>query len=105
MAVPLDGSTSLSDLVLALSWLLFDLMNAESEWLAKPSGEWERHESHLQRKAFVNVVKVVKDTVERRFVMLKSFTLSVRGHQQLQWLLQAVEQHRRKVPRLTVSFV
>ena len=36
-AVALDGSTSLSYLVSALSWLLFDLMNAESEWLAKPS--------------------------------------------------------------------
>ena len=49
VAVALDESTSLSDE--ALSWLRIDLMNAESEWLAKPSGEWERHESHLHRKA------------------------------------------------------
>ena len=35
VTVPLDESTSL---VLAISWLLFDMMNAESEWLAKPLG-------------------------------------------------------------------
>ena len=56
-------------------------MNAESEWLAKPSGEWERHESHLQRKAFVSGVKVVNVTAERGFAMLNSFALSVRGQQ------------------------
>ena len=37
--------------------------------------------------------------------MLKPFALGVRGHQQFQWLLQAVEheQHRRKIMRLTKS--
>ena len=38
VAVARGESISLSDLVLTLSWLLFDPMNAESEWLAKPSG-------------------------------------------------------------------
>ena len=85
-------TTSPPDLVLTLSWLLFDPMNAESEWLAKPNGECERHESHPQRQAFVNVVKVVKDTAERHFAMFKSFALSVMGHQAFQCrLLQAVE--------------
>ena len=67
------------------------------------SSQHERHESNLQRNAFVNVVKVVNDTAEMRFSMLNSFALGVMGHQQFQWLLQAVEQHRRKAPRLTKS--
>ena len=103
MTVALDESTSLLDLVLAISWLLFDLMNAESEWLAKPNGEWEGHESHLHCKASVSGVKVVKGTAERGFAILKLFALSVRGQQQFQWLPQALEQHRREVPRLTKS--
>ena len=52
-------------------------------------------------KAFVNGVEVVNVTAGRGFAILKSFALSVSGQQQLQSLLQAVEQHRRKVPRLT----
>ena len=32
------GENSPSDWVLAISWLLLDLKNAESEWLAKPRG-------------------------------------------------------------------
>ena len=102
-AVSLDETTSLPDLVLTLSWLLFDRINAESEWLAKPNVEWERHESHLKRKAFVNSLTSCKDTAENGISMHKSFALSVRGHQQFQWLLQAVEQHKHKVPRLTKS--
>ena len=43
VTVAVDESTSLSDSVLAISWLLFDLMNAECEWSANPSGEWEWH--------------------------------------------------------------
>ena len=52
MTAAQDESTSLSDLALAFSRLLFDMMNAVSEWLAKPSREWKQHESHLQCKAF-----------------------------------------------------
>ena len=83
------------------SWMLFELKNADTEWLDKPPEEWERHESYLQCKAFVNSVKVVNDTAERGIAMLKSFAQCVKGQQQFQWLLQAVEQHRRKIPRLT----
>lgn len=101
VAVTLDESTGLSDLVSAPSWLLFDLTNADSEWLAKPSGEWEQHDSYLQCKAFVHSVKVVNDTAERGIAMLKSFAPLVKGQEQFQWLLQAVEQHRRKIPQLT----
>ena len=81
--------------------MLFDLTNADPEWLDKPPEEWERHESYLQCKAFVNSVKVVNDTAERGIATLKSFAQCVKGQQQFQWLLQAVEQHRRKIPRLT----
>ena len=38
VTVALDESNSLLDLVLAIPWLLFDLMSAESEWSAKPGG-------------------------------------------------------------------
>ena len=82
---------SLSDLVSVLSWLLLGLINTDSGWLNRPSGEWEWYESHLQCKApytgalhlqckaFVNGVKVVNDTVEKGISMLKSLTLSIRG--------------------------
>ena len=87
MAVALDESTSLLDfsaLVSAPSWLLFDLTNADS---CVPPGEWDRHESYLQRKAFVNTFNVVNDTAETGIAVLKSFAVCVKGQQKFQWLL------------------
>ena len=37
--VALEGRTSLSDLVTASSWLMFDLPKVSHEWLAKSSGQ------------------------------------------------------------------
>ena len=92
------------NLVSAPSKLLFDLTSVDSWWLAGPSGEWERHESHLDCKAFVNGVKVANITAERGFAILKSFALSVRGQQLFQWLLQALEQHSVSTVADKVSF-
>ncbi|KAF0310611.1 hypothetical protein FJT64_018407 [Amphibalanus amphitrite] len=101
-SVALDESTSLSELVTTSSWLMFDLMGVDHEWMTKqPPGEWEGHEAYILCKEFVKTVKVVNDTAERGIALLKTFAQHVKGQDQFQWLLQAVERHRRAVPHMT----
>ena len=79
---------------------MFDLMGVDHEWMTKPPGEWEGHEAYIHMQG-IRENSESRDTADRGIALLKTFAQHVKGQDQLQWLLQAVERHRRAVPRMT----
>ena len=59
-------------------------------------------EGYVAFKLFVASLKVTNDVAERGVAMVETYANTVtKDDQQLQWLLQAVEEHRRRVPSFT----
>lgn len=95
----IDEDTMLADLVDDGSWLIFDLMKMDAkQWLERPVSEWEAHRDYVRYCDFVRAAKVTNDVAERAIGLIQDFANTVtKDEDQLQWLLQLVEAHRRKV--------
>ena len=67
--------------------------------MQQPVSAWEDDNGYRAFRDFVRDLKVTNDAAERGIAMIESFTNTVnRDKSQLQWLLQAVEDHRKRVP-------
>ena len=93
----LESHTRLADLVTDASWLLFQLLQLNARaLLERPVSAWEEDDGY---RAFVRDLNVTNDAAERGVAMTESFTNTVtRDEAQLQWLLRAAEDHRKRVP-------
>ena len=100
-AVVLDDTTTLADLIDEGSWLLFELTATGHTWLTTAPETWSECVDFCALNMSVHSVKVTNDVAERGISMLKSFTGSVKDESQFQWLLEAVERHRARLPDLT----
>jgi len=94
----LNLSTKLIHLIGKKSWLLFNLLNIDSDWLSLPPAHWKSDDDFQQAAMFVHNVKVVNDLSERAMKLITDFA---RDEEQRQFMLQVVEDHRRRVPYFT----
>lgn len=96
----LTSNTQLVDLVTDGSWLLFQLLQLNPRpWLEQPVSEWERDAGYTAFRDFVCVLNVTNDVAERGVAMIETFANTVTHDEaDLHWLLQAVENHRKRVP-------
>ena len=93
-----DKDTRLSDLVDEKSWQVFRLLNVDAScWLSQPVSAWKKDEEYLGYCHFVRNVQVTNDVAERGVAMVEEFIDQVKDEQQLQWLIQAVEDHRKRI--------
>ena len=61
----MDRYPTLQGMVGPKSWLLFDLLGINGEWLATPTGQWETDPSYLRMREVVSHLAVVNDAAER----------------------------------------
>ena len=96
----LERDTQLADLVTDASWLLFQLLKMDPRrWLKKAVSAWENDDGYRVFRNFVQSLSVTNDVAERGVALIESFANTVtRNETQLQWLLQAVEDHRKRTP-------
>ena len=93
-----DEDTRLSDLVDGNSWQVFRLLKVDAScWLSQPVSAWEKEDQYVSYCHFVRNVRVTNDVAERGVAMVEEFIDQVKDEQQLQWLVQAVEDHRKRV--------
>ena len=95
-----DADSRLADFVDGSSWLVFQLLKVDaSRWLDKPVSTWEADGEYQAFERFVRDLKVTNDVAERGVALIQDFAHTItKDDQQLQWLLQAVEAHRKRVP-------
>ena len=67
--------------------------------LERPVSAWEEDDGYRAFRDFVRDLNVTNDAAERGVAMTESFTNTVtRDEAQLQWLLRAAEDHRKREP-------
>ena len=93
----INQSTTLVDLIGPESSFIFEALSLPSDWLTKPSEQWQYDHDYMIAENFVTTVKVVNDLAERGIKMISDFaTVITTDERQRQYLLQAVEFHRQK---------
>ncbi|KAF0310008.1 hypothetical protein FJT64_018910 [Amphibalanus amphitrite] len=104
-ALCLERHTQLADLVTDASWQLFQLLKLDPRsWLRQPACAWEDDSGYTRFKTFVRELNVTNDVAERGVAMIETFANTVtQDEDQLQWLLQAVEDHRKRLPSFKKS--
>ena len=81
------------------SYLLFERLNIDVEWLTKPVDQWDLDPDYQLAHKFVRTVKVVNDAAERGIKLISDFATSITTDlEQRAALLQGVERHRRDFP-------
>ena len=99
--VVLDDTSQLEDMVDEASWRLFDATSTGYAWLSSPPHSWSSNKDYRILEGFVRPAKVTNDVAERGLGMLKTFVGAVKDEHQFQSLLQAVENHRTRLPEVT----
>ncbi|GBL92718.1 hypothetical protein AVEN_119108-1 [Araneus ventricosus] len=94
-----NQEVNLSDFVTERSGNVFQKLNIADAFLNLPSEEWKQNSSYLQGRERVRKSQVVNDTAERGVKLFQEFnSLIIKGEEEKQFLLQAVEANRKTVP-------
>ena len=94
-----NAHISLSSMVDEDSWFLFHVLGVQAEWLNERPEHWSENAEYVEMCRYVSCLKVTNDTAERGVQIIQHFVRTVtKDEADLQWLLQCVEEHRRKFP-------
>ena len=92
-----DQSVKLPDLVEEDSWLTFNVLELKGEWLSEDPKDWDKSDEYRLMCEFVSALKVTNDTAERGVQLVQKFAHTLTTEEaDMQWLLQGVEDHRKK---------
>lgn len=93
------ASKCLADFVTSGSTKFFRVMDIDTEFLAFDPADWHSKDSYAAAVRRVKGLQVINDFAERGVAMMQEFNLSLtKSEEQKQFLLQVVEEHRRKYP-------
>ena len=89
--------TEVFDLVGERSFTMFSLLHLAYDWLELPPEKWEEDADFLVAKEFVRTVKTTNDVAERGVKLISDYAaILTTDEKQRQWLLQGVEQCRKR---------
>ena len=95
--------TKLADLVGSYSYLMFNILGADYNWLNKDPKEWQEDPNYKKVEQFVRTFKTVNDCAERGVKMISDYAAILTQDEKVRdWLLQGVEANRRKYPDFKV---
>lgn len=94
-----DSPISLVSLVDEDSWFVFHVLDMKGEWLKERPETWSERAEYAALCEYISGLKVTNDTAERGVQIIQHFARTVtKDEADLQWLLQCVEDHRKKYP-------
>ena len=93
------ANKTVADYVAKSSIRFLEILGISTRFLAVAPKEWETREDYKAGREVVKFVKVVTDYAERGIALIQEFNnLLTKDEEQKQYLLQVVEEHRRKFP-------
>ena len=96
------STAELHQFVTENTMLLFDALRVETGFLQQDPSDWENDAGYQAGRLKASQLQVVNDIAERGIALIKTFNPIVTKHEeQMQFLLQIVEQHRKDVPKST----
>ena len=89
--------TELADFLGPNSWFLFNKLKISSEWLSKSITSWSEDSNYCVMEEFVRTVKTKNDTAERGVKLMTDYAnILTKDEGMKQWILQAVDDNRKK---------
>ena len=96
------GKRGLEQFCTTNSRKLFQLLDLQERLLTQDPSDWEQDESYTRALRIVKSLAVVNDRAERGIAILQDFNKKLtKNEDQLQFLLQIVNEHRRQFPDCT----
>lgn len=90
---------NLSEFVSRKSLLLFESFDLPYDFLEVDVSLWSNHESYKENLEFFKELSVVNDSAERGIALIEEYNNCLtKNEEQLQYLLQVVQDHRRRFP-------
>jgi len=91
------ATKSLHDFITTSTIRFFKILGLSEDFLQHDPSEWEHKEHYRRNKEIAQSVKVVNDLAERGVALVQEFNSSLtRNEEQKQYLLQVIEDHRKK---------
>ena len=81
------------------SWLLFELLHMDGNWLSLPSQQWAENEEFLQMANIVKNISVVNDAAERGVKDIQDFAECARDSFTRERMVLVSSSHRAKLPQ------
>ena len=98
------SGTRLVDLIGQNSYMLFDILHVDYNWLKKEPKVWEEDEDYQKIKVFVRTVKTVNDCAERGVKFITDYArILTKDEKTRDWLMQGVESNRRKYSNFNIK--
>ena len=87
----------LHDFITTSTARFFKIIGLSEDFLQRDPNEWKHDEQYIRNKEIAQSFKVVNDLAERGVALVQEFNSSLtRNEEQKQYLLQVVEDHRKK---------
>ena len=100
----LTRKTELSDLCGPNSYMLFNILGTDSDWLYLSPEEWKGNSQYGEMEIYVRTVKVVNDLAERGIKLISDYSQILTNDNQTRvTLLQGVEMSRKIHPNFKKS--
>ncbi len=94
----LDEKT-IANYVTHASLCFFEILHLPTDFLRTDPGEWNARGDYQAAKSVVHKLHVVNDIAERSVSLMQTFNgILSKNEDQKQYILQVVEQHRKKIP-------
>ena len=104
MDIELNRETELVDLLGSNSFLLWDILNLDWDWLRQSPEEWDKSASFVQMKEYVCTVKVTNDCAERGVKLISDYISILTTNEDMRdLLLQGMEHCRNMFPNFKKS--
>ena len=95
----LQATPTLPDMVGPRSWLMFDLLHMDGDWLASPPHLWEDNDQYQDMSHVVTKLAVVNDAAERGVEDIQDYQNAARDGTCRERIVLVSNSHRLKIPK------
>lgn len=93
----LNDNTKLQKLI-GHSWLVFDLLDSEGDWLHLPPDQWDQSQEFKLMANIVRNIAVVNDAAERGIKDIQEYANAAQDGSCRERIVLVTSSHRRKLP-------
>ena len=90
-----SANLSLADFIGKNSWLVFDILDCEGEWLERDASEWGDDDEYLEMLDLFHDLKVVNDLAERCVKDMEEFVDTTKDVEHRDNVLLVATDHRK----------
>ena len=96
-----DAKPCLSEFITEKSWLLFHLIDADTQWLSEPVETWHQIPAYLDQRDFCRHIEVVNDCAERAIKDCQQFAKKSASPEHRDCMITVAGDHRGRASTIT----